>query len=155
LYAVDLFLKTANPDKARAKAKVFSVDAPRARRYTPKPSVYTANATTDIIVKAGATKIGEVTLDLDTIDATFLVSEVGWTPSLTIKSYSGMNSKDLGAVSADVDTLASTINLNVGYNDANTVLGRVDPGSWSLYATHTNNSVVLITSGNLKISTTL
>jgi hypothetical protein len=155
LYAVDLFLKTANPDKARAKAKVFSVDAPRARRYTPKPPVYTPNVATDIIVKAGETKIGEVTLDLDDISATFLVSQVGWTPSLTIKSYSGMNSKDLGAVSADVDTLASTINLNVGYNDANTVLGRVDPGSWSLYATHTNNSVVLITSGNLKISTTL
>lgn len=35
VYAVDLFLKTANPDKARARAKVFSPDLRRARRQTP------------------------------------------------------------------------------------------------------------------------
>jgi hypothetical protein len=39
LYVVDLFLKSANPDKARAKAKVFSVDVPRARRMVSKPPV--------------------------------------------------------------------------------------------------------------------
>lgn len=32
IYAVDLFLKTVNPDKARARARVFSPDIPRARR---------------------------------------------------------------------------------------------------------------------------
>lgn len=32
VYAVDLFLRTVNPDKARVKAKVFSVDLPRGRR---------------------------------------------------------------------------------------------------------------------------
>lgn len=32
VYSVDLFLKTANPDKARARAKVFSPDTPRGRR---------------------------------------------------------------------------------------------------------------------------
>lgn len=32
IYAVDLFLRSVNPDKARAKAKVFSVDVPRGRR---------------------------------------------------------------------------------------------------------------------------
>lgn len=153
LYAVDLFLKTVNPDKARAKAKVFSVDAPRARRYTPKASVYTANATSDITVNASATATGSVTLGLSNINATFLTSQAGWTPSLTIKSYSGLYSKDLGASSATVNSNASTITLSVGYNDANSTLGRVDPGSWNLYATHTNNSVVLITSGNLKINT--
>lgn len=34
VYAVDLFLKTVNPDKARMKAKVFSPDIPRGRRKT-------------------------------------------------------------------------------------------------------------------------
>lgn len=34
VYAVDLFLKSVNPDKARAKAKVFSPDIPRGRRKT-------------------------------------------------------------------------------------------------------------------------
>ena len=32
IYAVDLFLRSVNPDKARVKAKVFSVDLPRGRR---------------------------------------------------------------------------------------------------------------------------
>jgi hypothetical protein len=153
LYAIDLFLKTANPDRARAKAKVFSVDTPRARRYTPKALVYTANATSDITVNAGKTQTGSVTLGLSNINATFLTSQAGWTPALTVKSYSGMNSKDLSPASASVNVSASTITLSVGYTDANDVLGRVDPGSWDLYATHTNNSVVLITSGNLKINT--
>jgi hypothetical protein len=153
LYAIDLFLKTANPDKARAKAKVFSVDAPRARRYTPKTAVYTVSATKDITVDAGATSTKSITLGLSNISAAFLTSQAGWTPSLTVKSYSGMYSKDLGATSATVNANASTITLTVGYNDANNTLGRVDPGSWDLYATHTNASVVLITSGNLKINT--
>lgn len=34
VYAVDLFLRQVNPDKARVKAKVFSVDIPRGNRRT-------------------------------------------------------------------------------------------------------------------------
>lgn len=34
LYAVDLFLKSVNPDKARLKSKVFSPDVPRGQRKT-------------------------------------------------------------------------------------------------------------------------
>lgn len=34
VYTVDLFLKSVNPDKARVKAKVFSVDIPRGKRKT-------------------------------------------------------------------------------------------------------------------------
>jgi hypothetical protein len=34
IYAVDLFLKTVNPDKARARSRVFSPDVPRGRRPT-------------------------------------------------------------------------------------------------------------------------
>jgi hypothetical protein len=32
IYMVDMFLRSVNPDKARVKAKVFSVDLPRGRR---------------------------------------------------------------------------------------------------------------------------
>jgi hypothetical protein len=35
IYAVDLFLKTVNPDRARARTKVFSPDIPRGKRKTP------------------------------------------------------------------------------------------------------------------------
>lgn len=34
IYMVDMFLKSVNPDKARVKSKVFSVDLPRGRRRT-------------------------------------------------------------------------------------------------------------------------
>lgn len=149
LYAIDLFLKTVNPDKARNKSKVFSVDAPRGRRYTPKTSVFAANTTTDMTVYSTG---GTLTVGLANINAEFLVSQAGWTPSLTIKNYSGGKSSDLGAGSATVNVAASTITLSAGYSSTVGVLGMIDPGQWALYATHTNNSVVLISSGNLKTS---
>lgn len=34
IYAVDLFLKTVNPDKARTRSRIFSPDMPRGRRRT-------------------------------------------------------------------------------------------------------------------------
>lgn len=34
IYVVDLFLRSVNPDKARVKSKVFSVDIPRGQRRT-------------------------------------------------------------------------------------------------------------------------
>src|SRR5690606_3831730 len=36
VYAVDLFLKSVNPNRAQAKAKVFSIDIPRPKRVTHK-----------------------------------------------------------------------------------------------------------------------
>ena len=36
IYTVDLFLKSVNPDKARQRAKVFSVDMIRGRRNNPR-----------------------------------------------------------------------------------------------------------------------
>jgi hypothetical protein len=149
LYAIDLFLKTVNPDKARNKAKVFSVDAPRGRRYTPKASVFTANTVTDMTVYSTG---GTLAIGLANISAQFLVNQAGWTPSLTIKNHSSSRSSDLGAGSATVNSAASTITLSAGYTSTVEILGMVDPGQWALYATHTNNSVVLISSGNLKTS---
>ncbi len=151
LYAVDLFLKTVNPDGARRKTKVYSVDTPRARRYNPKSLVYTTSSK-DLIVPPGTGNTGTVTLGLSNINATFLTSEAGWTPALTIKSYSGATSRTLSSSSANVNANASTITLSAGYSDTLATIGMVDPGTWDLYATHTNNSIVLITSGNLKIN---
>jgi hypothetical protein len=149
LYAVDLFLKSINPDGARRKSKVFSVDAPRGRRYTPKGNVYTAS-NKDISIPAGNT--GTVTLGLANISANFLTQQAGWTASITAKSYSGLRSVSAGTTSVNAN--ASTITLSVPYTEVSNTLGMVDPGSYDLYATHTNSAVVLITSGNLKINLT-
>jgi len=149
LYAIDLFLKTVNPEKARTRAKVFSVDAPRGRRYTPKPTIYSANTTTDFTVTPSSNTL---LIDLVDINGEFLTT-AGWTPTVTIKNYSGSKSLDLGAGSATVNVAASTVQLSAGYSTTVGVLGLVEPGQWNLYATHSNNSVVLVVSGNLKTST--
>jgi hypothetical protein len=150
LYVIDLFLKSVNPDGARRKSKVYSVDTPRARRYTPKDLVYTTS-NKDLLVTPGTGNSGSITLGLANINAEFLTSG-SWTPNLTLKSPSGNKSLTLSNASASVNVSTSTITLTAGYSETLSTLGMVDPGSWDLYATHTNNSVVLITSGNLKIN---
>jgi hypothetical protein len=85
LYAVDLFLKSVNPDGARAKARVFTPDVPRGRRYTPKAKRL-GLSDFDITVTAGSS--GATDMSLTSINANFLVEEAGWTPYVVVRSYS-------------------------------------------------------------------
>ena len=151
LYAVDLFLKAVNPDGARRRSRVFSVDMPRARRYTPKSVVYSVSAEKDITLQGNTT--GTATIALANISGEFLATEsADWTPSIVIRSYSNLRNKTL--TTANVNTIAETITLSVDYESAQPVIGMVDPGTYDLYATHSNSAVVLVTSGNLKIDLT-
>lgn len=84
LYAVDLFLKSVNPDKARAKARVFTPDVPRGRRYTPK-SPRLAPSNMDITVTAGET--GLIDVALAELNALFIVDEPGWSPYVIVRNY--------------------------------------------------------------------
>ena len=84
LYAVDLFLKSVNPDKARAKARVFTPDIPRARRYSPK-ALKLGLSDLDVSVPVDGDKTIEVTLE--SINAGFLADEIGWTPYLVLRNY--------------------------------------------------------------------
>jgi hypothetical protein len=159
LYAVDLFIKSVNPDGARAKAKVFSPDTPRARRYTPKALVYTADAAKDVVVNRSVT--GTVAVPLSYINASYLVTEPNWVPSLVIRNWSQTKSNTLPTSYLTVtDAATDTITLTVPYANAMSILGMVDPGTYDLYATRPDlsnpsiNEVRLITSGNLKISLT-
>jgi hypothetical protein len=159
LYAVDLFIKSVNPDGARAKAKVFSPDTPRARRYTPKSPVYTVDAAKDIVVNRSVT--GTITIPLTYIDAAYLVSEPNWVPSIVIRNWSQTKSNTLPASYVTVTNAATdTVTLTVPYTDALSILGMVEQGSYDLYATRpdlsnpTIDEVRLVTSGNLKISLT-
>ena len=107
LYAIDLFLKTVNPDKARAKAKVFSTDTPRARRNTPKAVKLGASAL-DIIVPAAGT--GSTNVSLSSINGLFILSG-GWAPEVIIRSYGETASKTLAGagVITDPTTTARTV----------------------------------------------
>ena len=84
LYAVDIFLKSVNPDKARAKARVFSPDVSRARRNTPK-ELKLAQSELDLIVPVSGT--GTVDVSLESINATFFNDGNGWTPEVRINNY--------------------------------------------------------------------
>jgi hypothetical protein len=227
LYEVDMFLKSVNPDRARAKARVFTPDYPRARRYTPR-SLKLSASNLDIEVPASGT--GSVTVPLFTINAEFLFEELGWTPYVILRNYTettsltvenctqiidptpdpiNIISKELtdnvailttdvphglevGAdiIIADVDgtfdgvytvrntldedtftyakiapdvTLTSAsgtvtaaadqqITISIEYNDALRIIGKVDPGTYDLYAERDNGSeteTVYISSANL------
>lgn len=231
LYAVDIFLKSVNPDKARAKARVFSPDVSRARRNTPK-ELKLAGSELDLIVPVGST--GTVDVSLASINATFFNDGNGWTPEVRIYNYANSVTKviDGAATISDPTTSAKNIisksltddvamletdeehglyigttisvsgvdatfngtytvsnvpsptlfqydkvavdvaetaasgtvtatgddtriTVEVGYNDALSVLGMIDPGTWDLYATRTTISGeenVYVCSGNFKVA---
>jgi len=152
IYVVDLFLKSTNPDKARAKARVFSVDVPRGRRYTPKP-LRLGTSELDIEVR---TTGGTVTVPLEYIAAEFLIEEGDWVPNLIIRNYGQTRQLDTDQGAVSIDEAAYDITFNVSYANALSVLGMVDPGTYDLYASRPSvespgtTETVLICSGNIR-----
>jgi hypothetical protein len=153
MYVIDLFIKTVNPDGARRKSKVFSPDQPRARRYTPKSLVMTANSDYDITLIKGETAAWS-SAGLDELDLSNIFPDSGWSTSVTLRSYSGAKSVELDSDSIALNYGAETVGFAVTYEKALAALGMVDPGSWSLYASKTIDGVeniVELATGNLKI----
>ena len=152
IYMVDLFLKSTNPDKARAKARVFSPDVPRGRRYTPKP-LRLGTSELDIEVK---TTGGTVTVPLEYIAAEFLIEEGDWVPNLIIRNYGQTRQLDLDQGAVSIDEAAYDITFNVSYSNALGTLGMIDPGTYDLYASRPSvetpgtTETVLICSGNIR-----
>lgn len=107
IYAVDMFLKSVNPHKAVAKARVFTPDVPRARRSTPKNLKYVASDL-DIDVTAGTS--GSTNISLASINADFLLDEE-WTPQVIIRNWGESKSRVIdGAVSiSDPTPIALTV----------------------------------------------
>lgn len=152
LLVVDLFLKTTNPDNARRKSKVFSVDTPRARRYSPKALKLTADADydlTNVIETPSTWSSTGLGLDLSNF---FPAS--GWAAQVTLQNYAGTRAVNLDSDSIVVNQGTSVVSFTVPYAKAVNALGMVDPGTWTLYATKTIGGVeniVEIASGNLQI----
>jgi hypothetical protein len=230
LYEVDMFLKSVNPDRARAKARVFTPDYPRARRYTPRSLRL---AVSDLDIAATAASTGSTTVPLFTINAEFLFEELGWIPYVVLRNYTETTSRtiencteiidptpdpvdivtkelednvailttdgdhnlEVGAeiviagvdatfngsytvlnvldndtftyakTAADVASTAASgtvtasadqqITITLDYNDVLSIIGKVDPGTYDLYAERDNGSeieTVYIASANLTTS---
>jgi hypothetical protein len=152
LYSVDLFLKSVNPDKARAKARVFSPDISRARRYTPKSPKLGTDGELDISVLVDSTGTAEPTLEY--LNAEFLADGLGWEPYVIVRNYSDSNSMEIEEVPV-LTTSDTKLLITVGYADTKKTLGLVDPGTYDLYARRIvsgEEETVYIASGNLSIA---
>lgn len=156
LYEIDLFLKVVNPDNARRKSKVFSVDTPRARKYVTKPLRLLADTGKDLAISATTntasiswTSAGEG-VDL----SNFFPQNATYTPKVVLRNYGETTSTNLDADAITLDYAAQTLDFTVSYTKAKAALGMVDPGTWTLYASSTVDeveSLVELASGNLQI----
>lgn len=143
VYAVDLFLKTVNPDRALKRAKVFSPDVPRGKRPIAKlPLLPKSDLDIEVSRSAG---YGQLIVPLSDISAEFLITETGWTPELVLHSNGGRKTLTLenGVALAD-----GILTITIQFDDALTVIGTIDPGVWDLYAAK-NGASTHIASGNL------
>jgi hypothetical protein len=152
IYAIDLFLKTANPDKARARARVFSPDVSKARRATPHSPILTESASDLIVFPAG----GDITLYFDEIGGDFLLTDYSWTLSMSITDYTEAKTVVIeDAISLDVE--AQLISIHASYQDVYNVLGMRDPGTYEIYCTRPNpfypdiQEIVTLLSANISI----
>jgi len=152
LYAVDLFLKTTNPDKARARARVFSPDVPKARRITPKPFLFTETAFDLRVLPTG----GSVVLYLDEVSGDFLLDDNAWVVSMTVSDYTGSKTETLTGA-AVLSRATEKITITVTYSDILAVLGPREPGVYDIYCTRPSlgnpavNEVINLLTANASI----
>jgi hypothetical protein len=130
LYTIDLFLKTANPDKARARARVFSPDTPRARRITAKPPfIPVSSFDLYVTIDGGATKIF-----LSEINADFLLDDPSWVVSAVVTDWYNEKQNTLEGA-AILDVVDGYIRVSAEYKDVLSTIGPRDPGVLDIYAT--------------------
>lgn len=110
LYAIDLFLKSTNPDKARAKARVFSPDIARGRRIVAKGLKYGVSDL-DIDITPGTGNSGSTDVSLASLNAQFLSTQQGWTPYIILRNWSGITTLQIDGSTEITDPTPSTISL--------------------------------------------
>jgi hypothetical protein len=154
LYEIDLFLKVVNPDNARRKSKVFSVDQPRARKYVAKPLKLVVDEDFDLELSTSVGSISWTSTGSGTDLSNFFPQNNQWTPKVILRNYGETSSVTLEAGSIVLNYAASRLDFTITYDKALSALGMVDPGTWALYASQTQDgveSLVELASGNLRI----
>jgi hypothetical protein len=129
IYAVDLFLKTANPDKARARSRVFSPDTPRARRIIGHSPAFELSAFDLYVTSTGGTQV----YYLNEFGGDFLTDDESWNVYAVMSNFNNTVTKTLESA-AVLDSVEGTIRLSASYADILSVLGPRDPGTVDLYA---------------------
>ena len=150
IYAIDLFLKTVNPDKARARARVFSPDQPRARRITGASPLYPLSAFDLYVTADGTSNL----YYFSEINADFLDGSNAWTIQI---DFSDINSNTTSTITnaGTIDRVENTIRVSATYKQVLDVIGPRDPGIMDMYAVRPSlanpavNEIVPLVSGNI------
>lgn len=129
IYAVDLFLRVANPDKARARARVFSPDVARARRITGESPAFELSALDLYFNQDGGTNIYYT----NELGADFLSDDSSWVIAAVVSNYTNTITKTLDTA-AFYDDVEGTIRLSATYAELLSILGTRDPGTLDLFA---------------------
>jgi hypothetical protein len=129
IYTIDLFLKTVNPDKAKARARVFSPDTNRARRITGKSPSYELSALDLYVTAEGGTNVYYLT----EFGGDFLAEDNNWSVYAILYNYYNTASQRFDQA-AQLDPVEGTIRLSLDYSDVKAVLGPRDPGTVDIYA---------------------
>ena len=155
IYSIDLFLKTANPAKALAPSRVFSVDAPRARRAAPpRPLVLSVSATYDaaltLVNSWTVTQTHTISGSLSGLSA---YNNASYTLRLDANSWNSSRHYTFPSGSAAFRTVGGTtyLDLEFTYTTAYNALGPNDPGTWTLYAVDNTDATIELLEGNLQI----
>jgi hypothetical protein len=156
LYEIDLFLKVVNPDNARRKSKVFSVDTPRARKYVTKPLRLLADTGKDLVMSATSNEASiSWSSEGEGVDlSNFFPQNATYSPKVTIRNYGETISVNLDDADVVLDYGNDTLDFTISYAKAKAALGMVDPGTWTLYASSYEGdieSLVELASGNLQV----
>ena len=77
--------------------------------------------------------------------------DTGYTPLVTLYSYSGTTTVNLDSSAITLDSVNETLDFSVSYDKAVSALGLVDPGTWTLWAVGSDGSLTYVASGNLRI----
>lgn len=121
VYAVDLFLKTANPDKARARSRVFSPDTPRARRIIGQNPTFELSSYDLYFNADGGTQV----YYLNEINGNFLTSDPSWDVYVVVSNYTNTVTETF-ETAAQLDAVEGTIRVSLTYPQILAVLGTRD-----------------------------
>jgi hypothetical protein len=143
VYAVDLFLKAVNPDKARKPARVFSPDLPKAIRVTANAEI--SAGPYDLLITPG--EAFTWTQNLADIGGT-LLADADWSPQGQISSWNGALALDTTSNHLSVASGAVTLSLTAAETGTINIGGS---GVWDLYAFNTvdGRTVVHVMTSNV------
>ena len=155
IYAIDLFIKTANPAKALAPSKVFSPDMPRARRAAPsRPLVLSQSAALDAsLQKSNSFNATKVITCTGTFAGLTAYNNANYTLRLDVSSWNGYYVKSYSEDAASFRTTAGVtyLDLDFDYKTTYQALGPNDPGTWTLYAVDSTGAAINLLEANIQI----